>query len=72
MRRTDPRLTVDAEFFEQDVARVAQEVLVVLQEKYAALDRIEDLLPLSIEIARSVLEKLDVVGVGETVLGPRP
>ncbi len=31
---------------------VAQEVLLVLHEKYAALDRVEDLLPLSIEIAR--------------------
>ena len=31
---------------------LAQEVLLVLHEKYAALDRIEDLLPLSLEIAR--------------------
>ena len=31
---------------------VAQEVLMVLHEKYAAVDRIEDLLPLSLEIAR--------------------
>jgi RNA polymerase sigma-70 factor (ECF subfamily) len=31
---------------------VAQEVLLVLHEKYAAIDRIEDLLPLSLEIAR--------------------
>jgi RNA polymerase sigma-70 factor (ECF subfamily) len=31
---------------------VAQEVLLVLHEKYAMLDRIEDLLPLSLEIAR--------------------
>jgi RNA polymerase sigma-70 factor, ECF subfamily len=31
---------------------IAQEVLLVLYEKYPALDRIEDLLPLSIEIAR--------------------
>ncbi len=31
---------------------LAQEVLVVLHEKYAALDRIEDLLPVSLEIAR--------------------
>lgn len=31
---------------------IAQEVLLVLHEKYPALDRIEDLLPLSIEIAR--------------------
>jgi RNA polymerase sigma-70 factor (ECF subfamily) len=31
---------------------LAQEVLVVLHEKYAALDRVEDLLPLSLEIAR--------------------
>jgi RNA polymerase sigma-70 factor, ECF subfamily len=31
---------------------VAQEVLMVLHEKYATVDRIEDLLPLSLEIAR--------------------
>jgi RNA polymerase sigma-70 factor (ECF subfamily) len=31
---------------------IAQEVLLVLHEKYPALDRLEDLLPLSIEIAR--------------------
>lgn len=31
---------------------VAQEVLMVLHEKYAAIDRIEDLVPLSLEIAR--------------------
>ena len=31
---------------------LAQEVLLVLQEKYPELDRIEDLLPLSLEIAR--------------------
>jgi RNA polymerase sigma-70 factor (ECF subfamily) len=31
---------------------VAQEVLVVLQEKYGSLERVEDLLPLSLEIAR--------------------
>jgi RNA polymerase sigma-70 factor (ECF subfamily) len=31
---------------------VAQEVLMVLHEKYAAVDRIEDLMPLSFEIAR--------------------
>lgn len=31
---------------------VAQEVLVVLHEKYAAVDRVEDLLPLSLEITR--------------------
>jgi len=31
---------------------VAQEVLMVLHEKYAAVDRIEELLPLSLEIAR--------------------
>lgn len=31
---------------------LAQEVLLVLHEKYATLDRIEDLLPLSLEIAR--------------------
>ena len=31
---------------------VAQEVLLVLHEKYMAVERIEDLLPLSLEIAR--------------------
>jgi RNA polymerase sigma-70 factor (ECF subfamily) len=31
---------------------VAQEVLMVLHEKYAAVERIEDLLPLALEIAR--------------------
>jgi len=31
---------------------IAQEVLLVLHEKYASLHRVEDLLPLSIEIAR--------------------
>jgi len=31
---------------------IAQEVFLVLHEKYPALDRVEDLLPLSIEIAR--------------------
>jgi RNA polymerase sigma-70 factor, ECF subfamily len=31
---------------------VAQEVLLVLHEKYAALDRAEDLLPVALEIAR--------------------
>lgn len=31
---------------------VAQEVLMVLHEKYPSVDRIEDLLPLSLEIAR--------------------
>jgi RNA polymerase sigma-70 factor (ECF subfamily) len=31
---------------------LAQEVLLVLHEKYASLDRVEDLLPLSLEIAR--------------------
>ncbi len=31
---------------------VAQEVLMVLHEKYAAVDGIEDLLPLALEIAR--------------------
>jgi RNA polymerase sigma-70 factor (ECF subfamily) len=31
---------------------LAQEVLLVLHEKYPELDRVEDLLPLSIEIAR--------------------
>jgi RNA polymerase sigma-70 factor (ECF subfamily) len=31
---------------------LAQEVLLVLHEKYANLDRVEDLLPLSLEIAR--------------------
>ena len=33
-------------------ADIAQEVLLVLHEKYSALDRVEDLLPLSLEIAR--------------------
>jgi RNA polymerase sigma-70 factor (ECF subfamily) len=31
---------------------VAQEVLLILHEKYVAVDRIEDLVPLSLEIAR--------------------
>jgi RNA polymerase sigma-70 factor (ECF subfamily) len=31
---------------------VAQEVLMVLHEKYGAVDRVEDLVPLSLEIAR--------------------
>jgi RNA polymerase sigma-70 factor, ECF subfamily len=31
---------------------LAQEVLMVLHERYAALDRVEDLLPVSLEIAR--------------------
>jgi RNA polymerase sigma-70 factor (ECF subfamily) len=31
---------------------LAQEVLLVLHEKYPSLDRVEDLLPLSLEIAR--------------------
>jgi RNA polymerase sigma-70 factor (ECF subfamily) len=31
---------------------LAQEVLLVLHEKYSALDRVEDLLPVSLEIAR--------------------
>lgn len=31
---------------------LVQEVMLVLHEKYAALDRVEDLLPLSLEIAR--------------------
>ena len=31
---------------------LAQEVLLVLHEKYATVDRVEDLLPLSLEIAR--------------------
>jgi RNA polymerase sigma-70 factor, ECF subfamily len=35
-----------------DAQDIAQEVLLLLHEKYPALDRIEDLLPLSIEIAR--------------------
>jgi RNA polymerase sigma-70 factor (ECF subfamily) len=38
---------------QKDLAEdVAQEVLLVLHEKYPAVDRIEDLLPLSLEIAR--------------------
>jgi RNA polymerase sigma-70 factor, ECF subfamily len=37
----------------RDVAEdLAQEVLLVLHEKYSTLERIEDLLPLSLEIAR--------------------
>ena len=35
-----------------DAQDIAQEVLLLLHEKYPALDRIDDLLPLSIEIAR--------------------
>ena len=31
---------------------LAQEVLVVIEERYAALERVEDLLPLSLQIAR--------------------
>jgi len=39
--------------YQRDLAEdVAQEVLLVLEEKYAALDRIEDLLPVSLQIAR--------------------
>lgn len=38
---------------QRDLAEdLAQEVLLVLQEKYASLDRVEDLLPLALEIAR--------------------
>jgi RNA polymerase sigma-70 factor (ECF subfamily) len=38
---------------ERDSAEdLAQEVLLVLHEKYSALDRVEDLLPVSLEIAR--------------------
>lgn len=37
---------------------LAQEVLLVLHEKYTELDRIEDLLPLSLEIARLKLWSL--------------
>jgi RNA polymerase sigma-70 factor (ECF subfamily) len=37
---------------EDSAEDVAQEVLLVLHEKYAAIERIEDLLPLSLEIAR--------------------
>jgi RNA polymerase sigma-70 factor (ECF subfamily) len=35
-----------------DAQDIAQEVLLLLHEKYPALDRVEDLLPLSLEIAR--------------------
>ena len=35
-----------------DAQDIAQEVLLVLHEKYPALDRAEDLVPLSLEIAR--------------------
>lgn len=39
--------------YQRDLAEdIAQEVLLVLEEKYAALDRIEDLLPVSLTIAR--------------------
>lgn len=39
--------------FTREVAEdLAQEVLMVLHEKYAHLERIEDLLPLSLEVAR--------------------
>jgi RNA polymerase sigma-70 factor (ECF subfamily) len=42
-----------ASMLSRDLAEdVAQEVLLVLHEKYAAIDRVEDLLPLSLEIAR--------------------
>ena len=43
------RVGEGAEGHAQDIA---QEVLLVLHEKYPALDRVEDLLPLSLEIAR--------------------
>jgi RNA polymerase sigma-70 factor (ECF subfamily) len=36
----------------EDAEDLAQEVLVLLEQKYAALDRIEDLLPLSFQILR--------------------
>src|SRR5690349_17148378 len=36
----------------RDAEDLAQEVLLVLHEKYSKLDRVEDLLPLSLEIAR--------------------
>jgi len=35
-----------------DAQDIAQEVLLLLHEKYPALDRVEDLLPLSLDIAR--------------------
>jgi RNA polymerase sigma-70 factor (ECF subfamily) len=42
-----------ASHLSRDVAEdVAQEVLIVLHEKYAHLDRLEDLLPLSLQIVR--------------------
>jgi len=37
---------------EDQAQDLAQEVLLVLHEKYPALDRVEDLLPLALEIAR--------------------
>src|SRR5262249_29789293 len=36
----------------RDAEDLAQEVLLVLHEKYSALERVEDLLPLALEIAR--------------------
>jgi len=36
----------------EDADDIAQEVLLLLHEKYPALNRVEDLLPLSLEIAR--------------------
>jgi RNA polymerase sigma-70 factor (ECF subfamily) len=46
---------------------IAQEVLLVLHEKYGALERIEDLLPLSLEIARFKMlgARRKIVGRGE-------
>ena len=39
--------------FQKDAAEdLTQEVLLVLHERYAALERVEDLLPVSLEIAR--------------------
>jgi RNA polymerase sigma-70 factor (ECF subfamily) len=39
--------------YQRDLAEdIAQDVMIVLEEKYAEVDRIEDLLPLSLQIAR--------------------
>ncbi|MEO8028582.1 MAG: sigma-70 family RNA polymerase sigma factor, partial [Bryobacteraceae bacterium] len=39
--------------YQRDQAEdIAQDVMIVLEEKYAEVDRIEDLLPLSLQIAR--------------------
>jgi RNA polymerase sigma-70 factor (ECF subfamily) len=46
-------VTFAASHLSRDVAEdLAQEVLILLHEKYAHLDRVEDLLPLSLQIVR--------------------